>query len=210
MQILNLTLAGAVGAGAGIATWRWLARATYRRTGDHPRLPARASWVAIPVTVLAALALAAGAPGPLLIPAAIYVAGGVALTWIDLDVHRVPDTVLALLASLMALAIVVVAADTGSWSPVAGAALGAIGLGGLYLLMALIGSMGLGDVKLATVSGLILGSAGWTSLVLATALSFALAALIALALLAGGRARGSTHIAFGPAIIAGTTLALIL
>lgn len=210
MQVLNLILAAAVGAGAGIAIWRWLTRATYRRTGDRPRLPARASWVTIPATTLALLALAAAGPGPLVIPAATYAIGGVALTWIDLDVHRIPDAALALLASLMALAIVVVAAVTGSWATVAAAGLGAAGLGGLYLLMALFGSMGLGDIKLASVSGLILGSAGWTSLVLATALSFALAALMALALLAGGQARGSTHIAFGPAIIAGTTLALIL
>lgn len=210
MQALSLMLVGAVGAGGGIATWRWLSLATYRRAGDHPRLPDRASWVVIPATAIAVLALAAAVPTLLLVPAAVYVIGGVALAWIDLDVHRVPDPVLAAVASLAALAIVVGAAVTGSWSTLAGAALGAVGLGGLYLLMALFGSMGLGDVKLAAVSGLVLGGAGWTSLVLATALSFALAALVALALLAGGRARGSSHIAFGPAIVAGATLALIL
>ncbi len=51
-------------------------------------------------------------------------------------------------------------------------ALAAGGLGGFYLMLALGWSMGLGDVKLAAVTGAALGAHGWDRVLTATVAAF--------------------------------------
>ena len=83
-----------------------------------------------------------------------------------------------------------------------------MGLGVIFLGLALAGSMGLGDVKLAAVTGLLLGWLGWPAVVLGTVSAFLLAAVVAVVLLVRGAPRTS-HLAFGPAIIAGAAVAVL-
>ena len=70
--------------------------------------------------------------------------------------------------------------------------------------------MGGGDVKLAAVIGLVLGWHGWQALAVGAASAFVLGALHALALMASRRADGSTRIAFGPWMITGALIGIIV
>ncbi len=131
---------------------------------------------------------------------------------IDVRTHRLPNrVVLPALAALIPLAIVD-ATVTGDARPLIGAALGLLVLGGFYALLRVISraGMGGGDVKLAALLGFVLGWHGWQALAVGAASAFVLGALYALVLMALRRADGSTRIAFGPWMILGALLGVLL
>ena len=165
------------------------------------------------VTGLAAVALgavgAAVGPHPELAAYLWLAAVGVTLAVIDLETLRLPDrlTLPSLVAGVVLLAV------PGDWSALGRAALGALAAGGASLLLALIapsGGLGLGDVKLLAVLGLFLGWLGWGVLVLGVAFGFVLGALVAVGMLASRRAGLRDHLAFGPWLIAGALLAVVI
>lgn len=137
---------------------------------------------------------------------------GAWLIVIDARTHRLPNRiVLPTLASLVVLA----AADAlgaGESGAFVRALLGMLLLGGFYAVLRVLSraGMGGGDVKLAAVIGLVLGWHGWESLAIGAASAFVLGALYALALILLRRANGATRIAFGPWMIAGALLGVIL
>ncbi|MCK8465613.1 MULTISPECIES: prepilin peptidase [Microbacterium] len=146
-----------------------------------------------------------------LVHVALVVVGG-ALIVIDARTHRLPDLiVLPTLASLAALT-AVDALLTGRGDALLRALLGLVILGGFYAVLRAISraGMGGGDVKLAAVIGLVLGWHGWDSLVIGAAAAFVLGAFYALALILLRRATGATRIAFGPWMIAGALLGIVL
>jgi len=132
------------------------------------------------------------------LPALLYAgAVGVALVVIDLDHHRLPDAIVLpsypVLVALLALA----GALSGTF-PAARTTLSAgLWLAGYGLIrVATAGrGMGLGDVKLAGVLGLLAG--------------FVVGGVIGLALLATGRVGRGAGIAHGPFMLAGAGLAVI-
>ena len=202
-------LAGAItGALAGAAGWHRLRTGTYRRDDDVARLPLKRAWVLVPLAA-AGGAVAGLAPDPLRAAAWLYLVVGAAITWIDLDVHRIPDAITRWWAPVLAATLLVSAAITGQWGMLGWAAAGAGVLGGLFFVLALVSSMGLGDVKLAAITGLLLGPLGWSGLATAALATFLLPALAALVLLARGAGRRA-HLAFGPGIVAGAAVALAL
>ncbi|WP_270365575.1 prepilin peptidase [Microbacterium algeriense] len=137
---------------------------------------------------------------------------GAWLTVIDVRTHRLPNRiVLPTLAGLLALA-VVDALVAGRSASLVRALLGMVILGGLYAGLRAISpaGMGGGDVKLAAVIGLVLGWHGWQALLVGAASAFVLGALHALVLLALRKADRSTRIAFGPWMIAGAVLGVVL
>jgi leader peptidase (prepilin peptidase)/N-methyltransferase len=73
-----------------------------------------------------------------------------------------------------------------------------------------LGGMGLGDVKFAGVLGFALGWLGWAQVIAGTAVGFLLGGVVSVVLLAGGRARRKTRIAFGPYLIAGALTAVLV
>lgn len=79
-------------------------------------------------------------------------------------------------------------------------------------MLALIrpGHLGLGDVKLAGPLGMVLGWAGWQSVLLATALSFVLCGLISAVLLAVRRASTGTALPLGPFMVYATFVVLLI
>lgn len=201
-------LAGAAAAVAvAVPGWLWLRQGHYRKAGESPRLDLRWSPLVIPVTGAGgALALADG--WTWLAPALwCYLAGAVLVAWVDLDVHRIPDRVLSVWAPVVLVAALGGAALGGQWSALGSAVATAGALGVLFLMLAVTGSMGLGDVKLAAVTGFVLGPLGWSVVVGAVAAMFGAGALAALWLLVRGASR-KTHLAFGPAIIAGAVVAI--
>ncbi|MFI0900333.1 prepilin peptidase [Streptomyces sp. NPDC020983] len=137
---------------------------------------------------------------------------GLALALVDLRVFRLPDvlTLPALGGTAVLLgAAALLPSHDGSWprALLAGAALGV-----LYLVLFLVNpaGMGFGDVKLAPTLGLALGWYGWSAVVNGTLAAFLLGAVAGLVLLASGRANRKTPIPFGPFMLLGSAVGLLL
>ncbi|MFC8510203.1 prepilin peptidase [Streptomyces sp. NPDC057411] len=160
----------------------------------------------------AALAAAVGVPRPELLVWLLAAPFGTLLACVDLRVHRLPDPLTLPLAAALPLLLAVAALlpyAAGSW---AGALLGALALGGGYLLLFLIhpAGMGFGDVKLAVPLGAALGWYGWGVLFAGAFAGFLLGSLYGLALVLTRRAGRGSAIPFGPFMIAGALLGLLL
>jgi leader peptidase (prepilin peptidase)/N-methyltransferase len=202
-------LVGAVGGAlAGAALWRWLRTGAYRIGEDEPRLSLDRSWAVVPAAA-AGGALAGVLADPwLAIAAWLYLVGSVSVIWIDLDVHRVPDRVLRWWAPELFVAVVLAAsAGTGGWGVIVTGVLAGLAMAVLFFVLAVVGSMGLGDVKLAAVTGLMLGALGWSAVTTGVLAGFVAGAIAAVWLLIRGASRTS-HLAFGPAIIVGAAAAI--
>ncbi|WP_329275881.1 prepilin peptidase [Streptomyces sp. NBC_01451] len=137
---------------------------------------------------------------------------GVLLAVVDFRVQRLPDPLTLPLAAA-ALVLLGVAAllpeHAGDWLT---ALLGALVLGGTYFVLFLISpdGMGFGDVKLALGLGAVLGWYGWGSVVLGTFAGFLFGGLYGLALVVARRAGRRTSIPFGPFLIAGAFVGLLI
>ncbi len=157
-----------------------------------------------PVMPLAAELLVLGA---LLYLAAI----SIALAAIDLDVHRLPNTIVLPAYLVGGVALTVAAGATGDLESLARAAAGAGMLFAFYLVLALIAprGMGMGDVKLAGVLGLFLGWFGWDALTVGALAAFLLGGLYGVILILARRARRTTGIPFGPWMLAGAWVGIL-
>jgi leader peptidase (prepilin peptidase) / N-methyltransferase len=137
---------------------------------------------------------------------------GVALAAIDITVQRLPDR-LTLPAYPILIALLATAAIAGhDLTAMVRALLGGVTLAAGYLLLALLrpGQLGGGDIKLAGVAGLALGWLGWSTLIAGTVLGFVLSALVSLALLASRRITLRSQICFGPFLLGGALLAILI
>lgn len=139
-----------------------------------------------------------------------FVAVGAWLTHIDISEHRLPNRIVAPTAAALVVLCALAAAVAGSVAPLVSGALGALLLGGFYIVLRAVsrGSLGAGDVKLAVPTGLILGWDGGLALVVGAVLAFVVGGLWAVGVIVTGRGTRSTHIAFGPCIILGAVLGL--
>jgi len=149
----------------------------------------------------------------LVLVAALYFAAvSVALAGIDLDTHKLPNAIVLpsyLVVGLLLAAASVIVGDLGY---LLRAAIGAAVLFAAYFVMALVypGGMGMGDVKLAGVIGLMLGFLGWGTLVVGAFAAFLLGGLFGIALLVGRRANRKSGIPFGPWMLAGAWLGIFI
>lgn len=158
-------------------------------------------------SVLAVLAWRISDPFPLLAFAWIAVIG-VALAFIDIAVHRLPDrlTLPAFGGAVILLAL------AGQPDRLVIALLGGLGMAACYLMLAVISpsGMGLGDGKLALSLGLALGWYGGIIVVYGTAAGFVLSGLYAVIMLIAGRVGRKDSIAHGPFMLLGTLTVLVL
>jgi leader peptidase (prepilin peptidase)/N-methyltransferase len=145
------------------------------------------------------------------LPAFLFLAAaGVLLGVIDLQHRLLPNRIvvpaIAFAAALLALA----AAAEQDGAALLRAALGAVVLFAVFLVLALIapGGLGMGDVKLAALIGLYLGWIGWNAVLVGAAAGFVVQAAVALVLLAARRIGLRGELPFGPAMLAGTALAI--
>ncbi|WP_243707829.1 A24 family peptidase [Micromonospora sp. KC606] len=180
---------------------------------DQParRIRAYAVSGAVGAVVFGGLAAARGAD-PALPGYLLMAGGGLVLARVDLVCLRLPDPLVAAIALTGGAGLVAAASATGTparlWAALAGVVLSFTG----YALLALLpGSrLGYGDVKLAAVLGLPLGWIGWPALGLGVLLPHLLNGVVVLGLLAARRVRRDTALPFGPALLAGAWLAVLL
>jgi leader peptidase (prepilin peptidase)/N-methyltransferase len=151
-------------------------------------------------------------PSPVL-PAYLYLAAvAIALAMIDVDVMRLPNTIVLPSYLVGAVLLVPVGAVGADWAACGRGALAMAALLAFYLGLAVLypGGMGLGDVKLAGLLGLYLGWLGWGQVLVGTFAAFLLGGSVGVALLVTRRAGRRTAIPFGPAMLAGALLALFV
>ena len=155
---------------------------------------------------------AALAAGLLTVTAFLFlVAISIALALIDLDTHRLPNSIVLPAYPIALLLLGGAAIIGGDPFALARAAIGGAGLFVFYLVLALVrpDGMGFGDVKLAGVLGIFLGFLGWAPLVVGAFAAFVFGGLFGLVLIVTGRARRGTGIPFGPWMLAGAWLGIL-
>lgn len=211
MVYLLAVLTGLAGLIAGVLTVARLQDRDWREAW-RPRI-ARPRDVVVPLACVAGCVLVAVRFGAAaVLPAYVYlVVVGLALAAVDAEEHRLPNK-LTLPSYPVALGLLAIAAFSAGWTHLVAAL---VGMGALWLLYALLflispSGIGWGDVKLAGVLGIYLGWLGAHSWVLGTFLGVLLGGLFALALVIGRRAGRKTMIPFGPFMIAGALIAVIV
>jgi leader peptidase (prepilin peptidase)/N-methyltransferase len=172
------------------------------------RAPAPELITAIVLTGLAVRARSVGELAAL----CLLAAGGVTLGFIDAAVHRLPDLLtLPLYGSVTAL-LAATAATGHQWGALLRAVIAGAVLACFYfaLLIALPAGIGAGDGKLALAVGTVLGWYGWPILFAGTIYAFLAAAAYALGLLALRRSSRKDRFAFGPFLLAGALVAIVI
>jgi len=151
-------------------------------------------------------------PFIVLIALLYFMAISIALALIDADVHRLPNAIVLPAYPVLAALLVLSSAASGDWVALGRAGIGLAALGGMYLALALVvpGGMGLGDVKLAGVLGMVLAYLGWGPLAVGAFGAFVLGGSFAIGLVLAGRARRGSGIPFGPWMLAGAWLGVFI
>ncbi|MDO0912614.1 A24 family peptidase [Streptomyces sp. DT2A-34] len=137
---------------------------------------------------------------------------GVLLTVVDFRVRRLPNPLtLTLAGAALALLglVALVPEHAGDWPTALWATL-ALGAGYYVLYRINPGGMGFGDVKLALGAGAVLGWYGWSTVMLGTFAGFLSGALYGWALVLLRRAGRRTAIPFGPFLIGGAFVGLLI
>jgi leader peptidase (prepilin peptidase) / N-methyltransferase len=147
------------------------------------------------------------------LPAYLYlVAVGLILTFIDIDVRRLPNAIVGPSYLVVGVLLGAAAAWRQDWWALARAGIGAVALFAFFYAIAVVAptAMGFGDVKLAGLLGGLLGYLSWSALVIGAFAGFALGAGFGVALIALRRGGRRTSIPFGPFMLAGAVLALFV
>ena len=149
---------------------------------------------------------------PLLPVLLVFAAAATVLAIVDLVELRLPNAVIV--PTVVAVAVLLVLASwlTGEWQRLLWALAGGTGMFAVYLVLALISpkSMGMGDVKLAAPIGLLLGWWGLGVWLVGLLAAFIVGGVVALVALALRRVTLRGSIPFGPSMLAGAMIAVLL
>lgn len=148
----------------------------------------------------------------LLIGGMAFAVCAVALSVHDLGEHRLPNRIIYPWAGVALSLLVPSALLLGEPLAALRALAAAAVWGGVFLLVRVIAppALGMGDVKLAVVLGLYTGFLSWATVLAAVVISFLLGGLASAALLVSGRATPTTAVPFGPFLLLGTAIALLI
>lgn len=214
-----VVLSGALGLLVGWPLVRQLSTTGYRLDEELGRPLRLRPWLFVTASGLLWAALAwrfAPWSGWALLPALLYfVTVGLALLWIDVDVHRLPEG-LTLPAYPVLVAQLALAAWAGQhWGALLRAVVGGLALAlvalGLALVAAALGSgFGLGDVVLCGLVGLVTGYVAWWAPIVALYAAFVLGGLYALWRLVVRRGSRRDAVPFGPFLVVGSVVALLV
>lgn len=141
-----------------------------------------------------------------------FAACATVLSIVDLAEKRLPNAVV--FPALGAVAVLLVPATwaTGNWMSLVWALVGSAAMFAVYFVLALISpsSMGMGDVKLALVIGLLLGWFGLSAWLVGLLAAFVVGGVIAIVALALKRVTLRGSIPFGPSMLVGALITLLL
>lgn len=182
------------------------------------RRPTARSWayVAAATAGFAALAWRLPAHRPaeiVLLVAWLLMTGlGVVLAGVDVTVHRLPRPILAGTAAVIAPLVAVAALCARDPGLFMRAGLTGVVLGSVYLILAVVGPglVGLGDMYLAALLGLLLGTGPLSGVIVGTLAPYLMGAPITAIRLAVGQLERRSQVAWGPYLIAGAVLGRVL
>jgi leader peptidase (prepilin peptidase)/N-methyltransferase len=207
-----------VGAVVGQVFGSRLATLGYRlddETGPRPRTPV---W-AVAATLAVLWGLLAWRFGPTaeyaLVPAYLGLATvGVALAWVDLDVHRLPHGLTRPAYPMLIGQLALASWASGDWAAIRRALIAGAVLWAVYFVLALVAALlrsgfGLGDVTLAGLVGIATGYLSAWAPVIATYAAFLLSGVYGLGRIIARRGSRKDHIAFGPWMLVGVLIAVV-
>lgn len=210
-------LAVVLGALLGAVLGRWPLAAWAMANLTDERRPERGIRLASCLATAATFAVIAGrfadASGWAVLPALlVFAAASTVLAIVDLVEKRLPNAVIAPALIAIAVLLVIAAALTGEWLRLAWVLAGGAGMFAVYLVLALISprSMGMGDVKLAALIGALLGWFGLSCWLVGLVAAFIVGGVVALVALALRRVTLRGSIPFGPSMLVGAMVALVL
>jgi leader peptidase (prepilin peptidase) / N-methyltransferase len=168
----------------------------------------------VEVTAGALLALLGAAVHPaLVLVAACWLAlCAIPLGYVDAVTQRLPDRLTGPAYLGTAVFLLSAAAAGGSWARLGRGLLGGVAFAGFCLVLLLVSrsALGPGDVKLAASLGTALAWFGWLALFEGALAGFVLGAGYGVALLVGGHAGRKSRFPFGPFMIAGAFLIMLV
>ncbi|MEP6649698.1 MAG: A24 family peptidase [Lapillicoccus sp.] len=137
---------------------------------------------------------------------------GAALFWVDVDVHRLPEGLTLPVIPALLVLLAVASATTGDWGALLRAVVCGVAGWVVYAVLAFIvpGGLGLGDATLGGLVALPLGYLGWGVPIVGFVAAYLASGVVALVGLATRRLSLRSHIAFGPFIVIGALVALLL
>jgi leader peptidase (prepilin peptidase) / N-methyltransferase len=140
----------------------------------------------------------------------VFTVVGLSLAWIDMVNQRLPTRLIGGAAAAIAALLCLAAALAGQPAQLFTPVLAATVLGGGYTALVAVGAsrMGMGDVRLAALTGLLLGTVGWAAVILGAVLPYLLALPFAAVTVSRARLTGVRKpLPFGPFLISATIIA---
>jgi leader peptidase (prepilin peptidase)/N-methyltransferase len=141
----------------------------------------------------------------------VFAACALAISAIDVEHMRIPTPLVYAAVALGVPLLVLASAGTHRWSGLLSAAVAGavVFVAFLALFLAVPKGIGFGDVRFAGLCAGFLGWFGYREALVGFMLSFLVAGLLAVVLLAMHKVQRRTRIAFGPFLAAGTMLAVL-
>jgi leader peptidase (prepilin peptidase)/N-methyltransferase len=141
-----------------------------------------------------------------------FAAVSIALSLIDLGTQRLPDAIVGPAYLLLPGLLIATCAGTGDGRALLRSALGTLALLAGYYAVHLVrpDGMGFGDVKLAGIIGMLTAYRGWDAFVVGAFAAFVLAGAYGTVLLCTGRATRGSGLPFGPWMLLGGWLGLLV
>lgn len=188
----------------------WLGRCEYCRESLGPKV-----WQAAIACAAAGFAVGHRLGNDPAVPVfLVFALACVVLAFVDLAVRRLPDLLTAPLAALGVVGLGTAAYLGRDMGPLVRGLIAAALGGGVFLALAWArpddAGMGLGDAKLAAVLGLFLGYLGWRTLILGVFAGTLSAAVFAMVMIGLGRMSRKSTLAFGPFLILGALVAVLV
>lgn len=143
-----------------------------------------------------------------------FTSAGIALTIIDIEHQRLPNAIVApafVMITVLLCGAALLSDGEPDWNQLIRVLGSAAALFVLYLGLVFIApsGMGAGDVKLAPVTGAVLGFIGWGALTVGAFAAFLLGALFGLLSIVFGRRGRKSKIPFGPFMIIGAWIGIL-
>jgi leader peptidase (prepilin peptidase)/N-methyltransferase len=142
----------------------------------------------------------------------LYLAAiSIALAFIDIEHHRLPNSIVLPSYLVGGVLLTVASVLTGDYAALLRAGIGMAALAACYLVLALVwrGGMGFGDVKLAGVLGIYLGYIGWGALVTGSLIPFFLGGAFGGVLILLRKSTRKSGIPFGPWMVLGAWIGVL-